>query len=262
MNLQSLKGKEIFLGRENHTNRLIGYININGQNKILAFTEPGRAPNSISRANPSQNKAHASIKIDNSGNIILINLKQENVTFVNGNPIVSKRVTIGDSVELGGNHYQLPIDKILGAMVNLINSVSPPPPPTFNISHLERVWNDFKGGQKVIKKKNKNIVLVRSGCGIFTMCAMPTIFFLGPLGLSAWGFALTGIGVLGNAYSFWGLKKNDPDEENEKLVEKLEKEYICPNPKCNRYFGQIKYNLLKSQHKMQCPHCHCKFIEQ
>ena len=261
MDLNALKGKTIYVGRESGTDRLLVYLPINGKIKAFQIGNPGSVPKSVSRAIPNQNKAHLSIKIDGNGNIIVSNLKPENVTFVNGSQIVSKKISDIDNIELGTDHYPLPLQDLLAKVSKLTTDTLRQTPETFNISHLERVWNEYHEGQKGIKNKQKKINLVRSGCGIFTMCAMPTIFFLNPLGLAAWGYALTGIGIVGNVYSFLGLRKNDPEEEKEKLLGKLEREYICPNPQCNRYFGQLKYSLLKSQHKMQCPYCKSKFEE-
>lgn len=262
---ESLKGKEIFVGRENGSNQLLVYLTINGKVTAFHIGNVGSVPKSVSRANPNQNKAHLSIKIENNGNIVLTNLKPQNVTFVNGSEIVSKRISENDNIQLGADRYILPLNQILDTTSKLTTSQLHNSSPssqhhdtiTYSISHLEKVWENFRDGQKEIKRKNKNIVLVRSGCGIFTMCAMPTIFFLGPI-----GYILTGIGVIGNVYSIWGIKKNDIDEENEKLEERLEREYLCPNPECRRYFGKLKYSLLKNQYKMQCPYCKSKFEER
>lgn len=260
----TLYGKEIFVGRESGSDRLLVYLSINGQIKAFQIGSPGSVPKSVSRAIPNQKKAHLLIKIDNTGNITVTNLKPENVTFVNGSQIVSKRVSEDDRIEMGTAHYLLPLNQILtftsqlttSQLHNSLPDTSHLKPEAFNISHLEKVWDDYKNGLKEIKDKQKKINLVRSGCGIFTMCAMPTIFFLGPI-----GYILTGIGVIGNAYSFLGMKRNDPEEEKERLIEVLEKNYICPNPDCKRYFGVMKYSLLKSQHHMSCPYCKSKFVE-
>lgn len=70
---------------------------------------------------------------------------------------------------------------------------SQPEVKTYNISHLRRVWDDFNNTNIEIAEKQRRINLTRTRLGVFTMCAMPTIFFLGPI-----GYVLTGIGVLGN----------------------------------------------------------------
>ena len=252
----SFKGKEIFVGRESGTNRLLVYLYINGHIKALQIGNPSSVPKSVSRAIPNQNKAHLSIIIDDNGNIIVTNIKPENVTFVNGSQIVSKRISENDKIELGAGRYLLPLQDLLAKASKLTTDTSNLKPETYNISHLEKVWNDYKTGQKEIKEKQKKINLVRSGCGIFTMCAMPTIFFLGPI-----GYALTGIGVLGNIYSFVCIKKSDPQEEMEKLTDNLQETYVCPNPDCNRFLGSYSYTLMKRQYRMECPYCKSKYEE-
>ena len=93
-----LKGIEIFVGRESGTDRVLVYLSINGQIKAFQLGNPGSVPKFVSRAIPNQNKAHLSIRIDDNGEIIVSNLKPENVTFVNGSQIVSKRISEDDTV--------------------------------------------------------------------------------------------------------------------------------------------------------------------
>lgn len=260
--LETLKGKELFLGRESGTDRLLVYFSINDRIKSFQIGNSGSVSKSVSRALPNQNKAHLSIKIDDNGNLIANNLKSENVTFVNGSQIVSKRISENDKIELGADHYQLPLNTLIQSVFKLVqpskaNPVQKTESNTFNISHLEKVWEDYKNGQREIKEKQKKINLVRSGCGIFTMCAMPTIFFLGPI-----GYILTGIGILGNIYSFMGIKKSDPQEEMERLTDNLQENYVCPNPECGRFLGNYKYSMMKNQYKMACPYCKSKFEEK
>ena len=265
MDLSSFKGTTLYVGRESATDKLLVYTIDNGKIKSISLGQEGLVPHSVSRAVPIQQKAHISVAIDESGESTIKNLKPENITLVNGSPIITKRISAADKIELGTDHFNLPLELIFNSFSNKNSPSSTNQSQsnyqkevkTYNISHLEKVWENYRKGLKEIKDKQKKINLVRSGCGIFTMCAMPTIFFLGPV-----GYILTGIGVLGNAYSFFGMKRNDPEEERERLTEILEQEYVCPNPDCKRYFGLMKYNLLKSQHHMSCPYCKSKFEEK
>ena len=114
-----LKGKEVFVGRESGTDRLLVYLSINGHIKAFQIGNPGSVPKSVSRAIPNQNKAHISIKFDDNGNIIISNLKPENITFVNGSSIVSKRISENDNIELGAEHYQLPLSNLIQSVLKV-----------------------------------------------------------------------------------------------------------------------------------------------
>ena len=87
-----LKGKTILVGKEPGNGRLFVSVKINGQPKTAAIGEMNSVPNSVSRCKPTENTAHCKIEVDNSENITVANLKPQNVTYVNGAEIVSKKV--------------------------------------------------------------------------------------------------------------------------------------------------------------------------
>lgn len=98
--------------------------------------------------------------------------------------------------------------------------------------------------------------LVRTGLGIFTMCAMPTIFFFGPV-----GYILTGIGVLGNIYSFVGMRNAETAEERQRRQDAFDDAWVCPNPDCGHSLLAKNYKLLVRNHQ-SCPYCKCKYVEK
>lgn len=247
--MDSLKGRTILIGKEPGQGRLI--VALEGNSAVATVGGVGSVPDCVSRCNPSDGVAHAKISVDQNGVITLSNLKSQNVTYVNGAEIVSKRIDKTNSVELGKDHYKLNLPLIFEAAEKLVASEG------FNISHLEGVWNDLQNHRKAIQAKQKKINLVRSGCGLFTMCAMPCIFLFGPV-----GYVLTGIGVAGNLYSFIGLKNDNTADVMEQLNEEFQDKYVCPNPKCNKFLGNISYRLLKKQYSMHCPYCKSKYIEK
>ncbi len=275
--MERLKGKNILIGKEPGAGRLV--IAIEG-GKVAAVGSPGSVPASVSRCKAAEGKAHARLSIDNLGEIRVTNLKPENFTFVNGAEIVTKRVAQDSVIELGTDRFKVPVSLILKSARNLVDpdsagGTSQPTAgtgptaavnsgakmekkvETFNISHLEGVWKSYKESLRRMQEKQKKINLIRSGCGIFTMCAMPCIFFIGE-----WGYALTAIGVIGNIYSFVGMKNDNTAEDREYYMEWLQDNYVCPNPACNKFLGNLSYKLLKKQHSMHCPYCKCNFTEK
>lgn len=273
--MDKLKGKTILIGKEPGEGRLL--ITIEGNGKKAAIGAPGSVPDCVSRCRQAEGVAHVKITVDRNGNMVLTNMKPANVTFVNGKEILSKHVNVSDTVELGKDHFRINLPVIVDTAKKMTAVVNPGPKPgpapdshsgpspkpnpkpvkKFNISHLEREWNRLQNKKKEIRAKQKKINLVRSGCGLFTMCAMPCIFMFGPV-----GYVLTGIGIIGNLYSFIGLKNDNTSDVLEQLNEEFQDRYVCPNPDCNKFLGNISYKLLKKQHSMHCPFCKCEYIEK
>lgn len=258
--MDNLKGKSILIGKEAAEGRLCVAVGSDGAPaKVAVLGLPGSVPACVSRCMPAAGVAHARLTVDDAGNMTLSNLKSQNVTFVNGCEIVSKKVTPAMTVELGIDRYRVDLSAVLAAAGRIAGVAAPPKPGErrFNIAHLERVWSDYHSGLKALRERQKRVNLVRTGCGIFTMCAMPCIFMFGPV-----GYVLTAIGIAGNIYSFVGLKNDSTADEQEQLTERFQDSYICPNPDCGKYLAITPYRLMKKQYSMTCPHCKCTFVEK
>lgn len=280
--MENLKGKTFLIGREPGKGRLV--IAIQGSNEVCYIGNPGSVPDSVSRCYPSDGKAHAKLMVDHQGIGVVSKISEKNIMFVNGQEVVSKRVTSSNTLQLGKDRFAVPLSQVVAVAKKIQGhipeesgnnkatihqttngpnnppiSVAPPDnkPGTFNISHLQYIWDDTQSKKKELQQKQKKVNLIRSGCGVFTMCAMPCIYFLGPV-----GYVLTGIGIIGNLYSFLGLKNDDTQENIEKITEDFQDRYTCPNPECGKFLGNMRYNLLKKQTSMKCPYCKCNFVEK
>lgn len=256
--MKELSGKTIMIGREPGNGRLVVAIRENGKSEVAGA--PRSVSGSVSRCIPSEGKAHACISVDENGDMVISTMN--NVTFVNGTEYAKRKISAADTIELGGDKFRISLPEVMKIAEKLV-AVAPAQPANtgksvkkYNISHLERVWNELKEQKKELQAKQKKINLVRSGCGVFTMCAMPCIFLFGPI-----GYALTGIGVAGNIYSFLGMKNDNSADAMESITEKFEEKYVCPNPECNRFLGNISYRLLKKNYR-NCPYCKSEFVER
>ncbi len=127
---------------------------------------------------------------------------------------------------------------------------------TYNISHLKQVWEDFNNTNIEKKEAQRRINLARTGFGIFTMFAMPMIFFFGPV-----GYVLTGIGIIGNIYSFVGMKNAETEEERQQRQDEFDDAWVCPNPECGHSLMAKNYKMLVRIHQ-SCPYCKCKYVEK
>ena len=259
--MKNLKGKTILIGKEPGQGRLM--VAVSGTGKSGTIGAVGSVPGCVSRCKPMEGVGHAAIMVDANGNMTLKNVKAQNITYVNGMEIVSKRITPSDTVELGKDRFGIHLSVVLETAKKLADTAVPAGggggqvAQTFNMAHLEMVWNNYHDSLRDLREKQKRVNLIRSGCGIFTMCAMPCIFFFGAV-----GYVLTAIGVIGNIYSFIGLKNDDTPEEQERITETFQERYVCPNPECNKFLGNLSYKLLKRQYSMHCPYCKCEYVEK
>ena len=248
--IEKLKGKTLLVGKDPAVDQL--RISLAGQPQSTVVCRHGSVPNSVTRCRPGEGRAHAEISIDDDGMIRLTNLNPRNVTYVNDVEIESKIISISDSITLGRDRFPIDLPLVVETACDMINTNSP---KTYDITHLKDVWENMQENKKQIHNRQKRINIIRSGCGLFTMGAMPCIYFFGPL-----GYLLTGIGFAGSLYSFIGLKNDDTPEVMERLTEDFQDHYVCPS--CNKFLGMISYKLLKRQYSMHCPHCKCQFTEE
>ncbi len=249
MELSNLKGKTILIGKEPGQGRLCITVMSNGKQVNAVIGTPGSVPNSVSRC--KDGTAHCKIDVDQSGNMVLVNMKPQNVTYVDGLEIESKKIDSSSIVSLGKDKYNININTIIDAVSKMVQEKE------FDISHLEMVWNEYKEGKKDIKAKQRKINLSRTLCSIFTMCAMPCIYFFGKI-----GYVLTGIGVIGTLIAFFCLKNDNSEERMDELAEDFQDRYVCPNPDCHRFLGNVSYKFLKKNYSMHCPYCKCEYIER
>lgn len=254
-----LLGKTILIGREEKQSMLV--VSVSGVSKVATLGAIGSVPGSVSRW--KNGTAHCQIAIGLDGGMIIKNLKDPNVTYVNGAAIVSKRIDGNSQVELGKDHYTVNIEMVLQAAFKLLPVTPPPPPPVkeYSIKHLERVWDDYHEKTIIIAKR-------RSTTGLITR--VPFIFTMGSgllAGIAAkqeWGAGIEiitiGMSILGALLFLYGLWKSYTDksiEESEDIKVYFEQQYVCPNPDCQHFLGYKRYTLL-TQDKA-CPYCKCKY---
>lgn len=154
-----LKGKTILIGKEPVNGRLL--IAIQGNGKSAAIGSPNSVPSCVSRCKPTEGVAHAKIEVDQSGNMILTNIKPLNVTYVNGSEIASKRISINNTVELGKDRYRIGLSVVIDVAKKIAATINPPGPETYNISQLERIWNDYETEIDRIVKQQQDVAKKR-----------------------------------------------------------------------------------------------------
>ena len=223
---------------------------------------------------PTVSREHCKVTMNGDGSFTIENLSDYG-TKVDGRNIIRSSANLNSRIQLG-NSFSATLVELIGnpaasqrnagnqnastsqSATNSFNNQSQPKEEvqTFNISHLKKVWEDYNNTNIAMAEKQRSITLTRTGLGIFTMCAMPTIFFLGPI-----GYILTAIGVIGNIYSFTGLKNAESPSERQRRQDAFDDAWVCPNPKCGHSLMAKNYKLLVRNFQA-CPYCKSKYEER
>ena len=205
-------------------------------------------PNTVSRE-------HCLLSVNPQlGTYSLKNLKPQNMTWVNGVEIASIGIRPDDRIELGPSHYPLDVKSVLGVLSTEV-------PKTYSITHLKGVWEKYHQEKMQLQIEERRNGAVRSVTGVLSplaiLCAIVPIpgisdvlriILFGTMFVIALYFLISG---LKNA-------KKYPKRLDE-LDQQFHRDYVCPNPSCQRFLGYIPYDdLVKTS--SGCPLPHCKAI--
>lgn len=265
--MDALRNKTVIIGRNPRGSNLL--ISVAGIKGTCAIGAEGSVPSSVSRCIPATSQGHARIEIGSDGRITITNMKAANVTWVDGVQVECKVVTLTSGVELGSGRFNINLPLVLDAAGRLLQSSGPEKAAhtpgakeVFNIAHLRRVWNDYDREIAAINKRQQELgrrrmlpVMIGSFSGIaspvLAQSSMNSLFVTVPIAAISFGIYLL------------NYRKKDTSYEDRKAAgDRLTDRYVCPNPECNKFLGNISYKLLKKQYSMQCPYCKCHFIER
>lgn len=262
----NLKGRTILVGKEPGGSRLFVSVRIKEIGNVPKCTPlPGvnNVPNSVSRCKVNEDIAHFSLSISNNGAITITNLKPQNTTSVNGSEVIKKVIREGSRLSLGKDDYPVSLSDVLDTASKIVALFVK---PDFSIRPLKKVWTEYHARQIEIKKKPQRLGNIQMFSSFLTIAGGGLWMALDRLGVNvqdpatkAFFGALSIAGIIVFVYTF--IKKNrfDPVDEGEKLEQVFHKKYICPNPECHHFVGNLSYDLLR-QYK-NCPHCKCKWTE-
>ena len=261
--IDNLKGKTILVGKEPGNGRLFVCVKINGQPKVATIGEMNSVPNSVSRCKPAENIAHCKIEVDAIGNMIVTNLKPQNVTYVNGAEIVSKKIKLDSVIELGKDRYSINANSIIEIASKIVGATTPPPVKEFSIKPLKKVWDNYHRECIKIRKHGQELgtamgfpPILTLGSGAFTAIAAS----LGIVNVCFVTIPLMLVGVFLMIRNYIRRKNDTSIEDNERLLEEFQHKYVCPNPDCKHFLGMQSYIVLRQTKK--CPYCGCFFNEK
>lgn len=260
--MKILHNKTILIGREPGNNRLMLAIKAADGIKAATIGGAGSVPNCVSRCIPVNNMAHCKLDIDATGNIRLTNMKEENVTYVGNNEVMSKNVNENSTISLGRDKFPIGIGEILKASKAMFEKAVTPPQPSqseeYSIAHLEKVWDKYQSKLQQLQKEQKKTNIIKSLYLPLTMVGSGIGALAPSIGLPKEStFIFIG---LATCALFYGLYKTITDKsaaKKEQINDWLIDNYTCPNPGCKHFMGFQPYKILK-QNK-NCPYCKGKF---
>ncbi len=250
--MKNLKNKSVYIGRHPEKPCLTAAIEIDGKMKQLVIDSNVVIPNSVSRCNAAQRVAHCRVDIDANGELTIHNLKDANVTYVDGVAVISKHITAQSKVGLGKDCFAIDVNSILTSIKSALG---------VSLTPLKSVWDEYKAELDRIAKRQQELnrrrmlpMLIGVGSGLLS----------GILGAVASDSKVSliitlPIMIVSFVICFKNYRIKDTSmEDREKAAEKFEQNYICPA--CKKHVGNIKYNLLIQRDK--CPQCGTKFLHE
>ena len=233
--------QELIIGRERGVeNPRLAVIR---DGKPVFFGKPGSVPKNVSRE-------HCRVTIDAKGEITVEDITQNNFMFVNGTECKKRgNVHPDDVIELGPDRFRVN----LGDILKMLSASA-----EWHIGHLQKVYDDYQAVmiQDEIKRNRLNAFRIITpsisviACVIAFVVKEPLVQMIGGI--------ISVLFMLGFAALMFIKGSSDPVKRR-RLQDDFRDRYVCPNPSCGCFLGQITYKeLLK---RRSCPHCKGKFVE-
>lgn len=204
---------------------------------------------------PTVSRKHCKVTDNGDGTYTIENLSNTTYTKVDGREIIKTRATLNSRIQLGPTFN--------ATLVELIGEPSVGPSPgsgpevkTYSIAHLKSMWEENDAIEKRLGKRNRELGIIRSSLGIFSLGGILSTRLIGDS-----GFILTGIGLAGTLYSLFMMKNIESPEDTRQRRMEYRRKWVCPNPECGKALNfSDDYYLLKSNYP-SCPYCKCKYVE-
>lgn len=223
---------EIIIGRDIQGGGLL--LTVDGKDQQIATKD--FVPASIG-------SQHCKLTINN-GLMRLKNLDVNNYTYVNGQSIESKAVTMEDKIELGSDHY-------------LIDWTLLKPFLPIDIRPLKKVWDHYEAENLKIQIKERKFNALRSATGLITMLAIALSIAGG--GRNKWYLALYAIAIIVSVAFFIKayMDSSKLPQKRQELSKQFQRDYVCPH--CGHFMGNQPYDILAQNGC--CPYCKKHFIQ-
>ena len=250
----------IYIGREESNSRLAAFLSPT-KGTIIDI----QVPQSVSRWKPAELMAHCKLEIYKDSSIKIVNLKPNNVTYVNGQQVQKALIDDSATVQLGYQHFTIPLKPILAKFGYK---------KAYKIDHLQGIYEDYHNKlvnmqlEQTKEASRQRLAGICSTLGMFIMLIPFEKFFGYESQNDGMGIpmiirmVLMGIALI-LSISFYLKSRNPANSAVMKRMEInnwLKANYRCPNPECGQPFDAgMEYRRLKVMGK--CPYCNCKLTE-
>ena len=190
-----------------------------------------------------QGQQHCKLTINN-GQMRLNNLDVNNYTYVNGQSIESKAVTLNDTIELGKDHYLLDWSQLK-------------PYLPIDIGPLKLVWEEYERQNLKLQIKERKFNALRSATGLITMIAI--VLSLASGGRNKWYLMLYAIAIIISVAFFIKayIDSSKLPQKRQDLSKQFQRDYVCPH--CGHFMGNQPFDILVQN--SSCPYCKKQFIQ-
>ena len=221
---------EIIIGRDGQSAGLL--LTVDGKDQVSSAS--GIVPASVA-------PRHCRLTVY-GGQVRLHNLDINNYTYVNGQSIESKAVTMGDKIELGTGHY--PLDW------TLLKSYLP-----VDIRPLRAIWDNYEAENLRLTIAAGRFNSLRSVTGLITMIAIALSIAGG--GRNKWYLALYGLAIIVSVVFFIKAYRDSSKlpQKRQELNRQFQRDYVCP--RCGHFMGNQSYEVLAQNGS--CPYCRNTF---
>lgn len=253
---------EIIIGREAGRARLC--LEVNGKQYFSG--NDNYVPKGVSRWN------HCKIVVDGES-MVVENLKPEsNKVYVDGLEIIKKIVPLNSRVELGECRFFLNLPQLLpllsksqgGTFGNVGGNgggAAKPERKSFSIRHLQRVYENYHNDMLQFQIKNGRQTALQSITGVLSPLAL--VLAIVPIPeLTVFRPVLYVLMVVLAAVFAWSRYKSSSENPLylDKLNRQFHEDYVCPNPDCRVFLGNLPYDDLKKVGR--CIHCQSHFEDK
>ena len=239
---------DILLGREEGARRL--HCVVNG--KEFNVGQAGCVPLSVSRK-------HCKITVLGE-KMSIENLREQNITYVDGVQIFTKSITPTSNIQLGNEKFTVPLQQILGMIMDKppvsTDAKSSSQVLTYSLKPLENIWVEYDRRRLKIQESAAKSANMSRLQGILSMCGMCIGFIPG---MDSTIRVVIIVAALGIAIYFFvqGMSNETVQKQLHDLDEEFAHKYKCPNPVCGKPFGSIPYRQI--EYNKQCLACGCKY---
>lgn len=239
---------EAVIGKEEGQHRLLVKIG----SKAFVVGSPQSVPNTVSRS-------HCSLSVDFSDDqsrkvtkMKIQNLKPQNITYVDGQEVEAKSINESSHIQLGIGRYPMDLKQIVDGMRKFL----PPLIKKYPIVHLKKIWEEYDEEKLRISDgaaRNANKQRLQ---GILSMLGM-LIAFVPDINQTIRIIIIAAALLIAIFFFIKGFSDDTVQRKLHDLDEDFRKRYVCPNPDCRHFVGNIPYDILSQN--TGCQHCKCKY---